>query len=43
MKQNGVYPYDYMVSFDKFNATQLLSKDDFYGILNDEHITDKQY
>ena len=24
MKQKGVYPYDYMDSFDKFNDTELL-------------------
>lgn len=43
MKQKGIYPYDYMDSFDKFNNTQLPSKEDFYGELNKEHITDKQY
>ncbi|XP_068738120.1 uncharacterized protein [Montipora capricornis] len=42
MAQKGVYPYDYMDSFDKFNK-KLPSKKDFYSILNDEHITDDQY
>ena len=43
MKQKGVYPYDYMDSFDKFNDTTLPKKDDFFSILNNEHITDQQY
>ena len=42
MKQKGVYPYDYMSSFDKFNEKQLPKKD-FYNILNNEHISDKDY
>ena len=42
MSQKGVYPYDFMDSFDKFNE-KLPSKEDFYSILNDEHITDDQY
>ena len=42
MAKKGVYPYDYMDSFDKFNE-QLPSKEDFYSILNNEYITDKDY
>ena len=42
MSQKGVYPYDFMDSFDKFNE-KLPLKEDFYSILNDEHITDKDY
>ena len=42
MAQKGVYPYDYMDSFDKFNES-LPNKEDFYSILNDEHISDKDY
>ena len=41
--KKGVYPYDYMESFDKFNETELPSKDKFYSLLNDEHISDEQY
>ena len=43
MKQKGVYPYDYMDSFDKFNKTELPIKEEFYSILNNEHISDEQY
>ncbi|XP_068686771.1 uncharacterized protein [Montipora foliosa] len=40
--QKGVYPYDFMDSFDKFNE-KLPPKEEFYSILNDEDITDDQY
>ena len=43
MSQKGVYPYDYMDSFAKFNEKELPSKDQFYSILNDQHITDDEY
>ena len=43
MSQKGVYPYDYMDSFEKFNEKELPTKDQFYGILNDQHITDDEY
>ena len=42
MSQKGVYPYDFMDSFDKFNK-KLPPKNEFYSILNDEHISDKDY
>ena len=43
MKQKGVYPYDYMDSFKKFDDQQLPSKEEFYSILTDEGISDEQY
>ena len=43
MSQNGVYPYDFMDSFEKFNQTELPDKDQFYSILNNQHITDDEY
>ena len=43
MKRKGVYPYDYMDSFDKFNDKNLPSKEKFFCMLSDEHITDKNY
>ena len=42
MTRKGVYPYDYMDSFNKFNE-QLPAKEDFFSILNNEHITDEDY
>ena len=43
MSQKGVYPYDFMDSFEKFNQRELPNKDQFYSILNDQHITDDEY
>ena len=43
MKQKGIYPYDHMDSFDRFNETKLPVQQDFYSILNNEHISDEQY
>ena len=42
MVRKGVYPYDYMDSFDKFNSP-LPKKEEFYSILNNEHISDENY
>ena len=39
----GVYPYDYMNSWDKFDETQLPKKEDFYSQLYEENISDKDY
>ena len=43
MSKKGIYPYDFMDSFDKFNEPHLPTKGDFYSILTDESITDEQY
>ena len=42
MIRKGVYPYDYMDSFEKFKE-QLPSKEEFYSILNNEHISNEDY
>ena len=39
----GIYPYDYMNSFDKFDEEQLPSKEHLYSQLYEEHITDRDY
>ena len=43
MKQKGVYPYDYMDSFQKFDKTELPTKEEFYSLLTDENISEQQY
>ena len=43
MTRKGVYPYDFMDSFKKFDEIRLPTKEDFHSILNDEHITDEDY
>ena len=41
--RRGVYPYEYMDDFEKFNETSLPEKDDFYSHLNMQDITDADY
>ena len=41
--KKGIYPYEYMDSFEKFSETSLPKKKDFYSKLNDEHITEYEY
>ena len=41
--KKSVYPYDYMDIFDKFNKTELPTKEEFLCVLNNESITDEQY
>ena len=40
MKQKGVYPYDYMDSFSKFNDTELPQRKEFYSLLTDNNISE---
>ena len=42
MARKGVYPYDYMDSFKKFNSP-LPKKEDFYSLLNEKNISDEDY
>ena len=41
--RKGVYLYEYMDSWERFNETPLLPKKDFFSELNLEDITDKDY
>ena len=43
MSQKGVYPYDYMDCFEKFSQSKLPTKDEFFSVLNDQHITNREY
>ena len=43
MTKKGVYPYDYMNSFEKFEEKRLPKKEDFFSIMNNKHITDEDY
>ena len=43
LKEKGVFPYDYMDSFSKFDDTKLPSKEDFYRQLTDDNISDDDY
>ena len=41
--RKGVYPYEYMDSWERFNETSLPDKGSFYSELNKEDITDEEY
>ena len=41
--KKGIYPYEYMDSWERFSETKLPDKEKFYSKLNDEHITDEEY
>ena len=41
--REGVYPYEYMDDWEKFNETTLPEKGEFYSNLNMEDITDVDY
>ena len=41
--RKGVYPYEYMDNWERFNKTSLPPKKAFYSELNLEDITEKNY
>ena len=41
--RKGVYPYEYMVTWNKFEKESLPDKEYFYGELNKEYISDEDY
>ena len=41
--RKGLYPYEYMNDWEKFNETTLPKKEEFYINLNLEDITDTDY
>ena len=43
VKQKGVYPYEYMDSFDKFEDKSLPDKTEFYNTMNNTNISNEDY
>ena len=41
--RKGIYPYEYMSSWDKFNDDRLPRKEQFYSSLNMSGVSDKEY
>ena len=41
--RKGIYPYDYMDSFNRFEETENPPRQEYYSILNDQEITDEDY
>ena len=43
LKKKGVFPYEFMTSFDKLDVNKLPSKNEFYSKLNNTDISDEEY
>lgn len=43
LRKKGIFPYDYVSSFDKLLEDSLPSKADFFNQLNNSHISDQEY
>ena len=43
LMRKGVYPYEYMDTWDRFTEPKLLPKEAFYSRLSDAHISDEDY
>lgn len=41
--KKGVYPYDFMNDFNKFNMIDIPKKENFYSKMNDKNISDEEY
>ena len=41
--RKGVYPFEYMDSWERFDESKLSDKKDFYNSLNIEDVTDTDY
>ena len=41
--KKGIYPYEYLDSWERFTETRLPEKESFYSKLNNENITDEEY
>ena len=43
LKRKGIFPYDYLDSFDRFNEDKLPNKEAFYNRLQNTNISDEDY
>ena len=43
LQKKGIYPYEYMDSFERFDETALPKKEKFYSSLNGKGISDEEY
>jgi hypothetical protein len=43
IQNKGIYPYDFMDTYDKMNSISLHLRDEFYNKINSKHISDKEY
>ena len=43
LKKKGIFPYEYLNSFDRFKETSLPEKKRFYCTLRNSNVTDQYY
>ena len=43
LQKKGIYPYEYMDSFERFHETQLPGREKFYSSLSGQGITEEEY
>ena len=43
LKRKGIFPYDYLDSFDRFNEDKLPSKEAFCNRLQNTNVSDEDY
>ena len=43
LARKGVFPYEYIDSFERFNETKLPEKEKYYSTLSKKDITDEEY
>ena len=43
LKKKGIFPYEYLNSFDRFKETSLPDKKAFYSTFRNSNVTDKDY
>ena len=43
LKKKGIFPYEYLNSFDRFKETSLPDKELFYSTLRNSNVTDQDY
>lgn len=41
--KKGIYPYEYLNSWERFSKSRLLNKEIFYSKLNNKHVTDEEH
>ena len=41
--RKGLYPYDYMNSFDRFEEVEMPDKKEFFSLLNNKKCSDKDF
>ena len=43
LKKKGIFPYEYLNSFDRYKETSLPNKEVFYSTLRNSNVADQDY